>query len=911
MPRSLMPAALAATALLTACATRPGAPAATEHAPPVVTTLRLNGSPALPVGARASALLQVLDDLAPRFGWASESPRRGATQTAYELTVEPVFGGGSAWHSGVVESSEQVGVAYAGPALLPQAAYRWQVRVRDDAGQWSAWSAFAPFEEGLGVSREWPAAWITGAANAKSLPLLRHAFTVGKPVVRARLYATARGAYAFRLNGQPVGAERLAPGWTDYRKRIDYQAYDVTAALHEGENMLGAMLAPGWYAGSIASFGPGKYGKEPSLLARLRVDFADGSSQWITTDGSWQAHAGPWVAADMIMGEDDDARLLPAHWDEPGVAGTGWQPVRTLAHADALLQAQADAPVRVTETRGATRLDRQPTKGAALYDLGQNMVGVVRVRLHGRPGQRVTLRYGEMLNPDGSLYTANLRSAKATDHYTFGADGTIDWAPTFTFHGFRFLEVSGVDKAPDASDIHGEVWGSDLPATGELATSNAMLNQLLSNIRWGQRGNFVSIPTDTPARDERLGWTGDINVFAPTASTLANTDAFLTKWLRDLRDTQKPDGDFPGVAPDPIGIDGGTGWADASVTVTHALWQAYGDTHVIAENYDAMRRFMARIEAIAGPTLSRTHGNYGDWLHLDDKTPLDVLGTAYLAYDARLMAGMARAIGKADDADRYEALATKAAAAFQQRYVHDGRTTSDSQTSYALAIGMRLTDPAQVRPLADRLANRVHARHDHLSTGFLGTPWLLDALVRGGHPALAYTLLTNTDYPSWGYEVASGATTMWERWNSLKPDGTFGDVGMNSFNHYAYGAVGDWMFRTIGGIAPAAPGYREIAVAPLPGGGLTHADMHLASPYGDIRSNWALDGGAMAGAFSVPFNTRATVTLPAARAGDVALDGKPLAASPGVSGIHTDDAGVHFVVGSGTWHYQVAAPKAL
>ncbi|KJV27217.1 hypothetical protein VI08_17995 [Luteibacter yeojuensis] len=845
----------------------------------------------------------MLDDLAPRFGWASESLRRGATQAAYELTVEPVFGGGRAWHSGVVASSQQVGVPYAGPALVPQAGYRWQVRVRDDRGQWSAWSAPATFEEGLGAAREWPAAWITGAAGAKSLPLLRRAFTLDKPVVRARLYATARGAYALRLNGQPVGDERLAPGWTDYHKRIDYQAYDVTAALREGENMLGAMLAPGWYAGSIASFGPGKYGKEPSLLARLRLDFADGSSQWITTDAAWQAHAGPLVAADMIMGEDHDARRLPAHWDEPGAAGKGWRPVRTLANADALLQAQADAPVRVTETREARRLDRQPTQGATLYDLGQNMVGVVRVRLHGKPGQRVTLRYGEMLNPDGSLYTANLRSAKATDHYTFGHDGTVDWAPAFTFHGFRYVEVSGLDDAPAASDIRGEVWGSDLPETGVLTTSSPMLNQLLSNIRWGQRGNFVSIPTDTPARDERLGWTGDINVFAPTASTLANTDGFLTKWLRDLRDTQKPDGDFPGVAPDPIGIDGGTGWADASVTVTHAVWQAYGDTHVIEENYDAMQRFMARIEAIAGPALSRTHGNYGDWLHLDDKTPLDLLGTAYLAYDARLMAGMARAIGKDADATRYATLATNAAAAFQQRYIHDGRTLSDSQTSYAMAIGMQLVDAAQATRLAGRLAERVHARHDHLSTGFLGTPWLLDALVRGGHPALAYTLLMNTDYPSWGYEVVSGATTMWERWNSLAPDGHFGDVTMNSFNHYAYGAVGDWMFRTIGGIAPAAPGYREITIVPLPGGGLGHASMRLASPYGDIASSWAVDGVHMRGDIAVPFNTTAYVTLPAARIDDVTVDGRPLTAAPGITGARADALGVHFTTGSGVYHY--------
>ncbi|UPG91510.1 glycoside hydrolase family 78 protein [Luteibacter aegosomaticola] len=897
MHRWLTPATLAAIALA-GCAAQPATEVASAT-PPVVKGLRIDGRTA--EGPPSEPL--VIDDATPRFGWWAESKRRGATQTAYELMLEPTFGGGSAWRSGIVVSSQQVGIGYAGPALVPQAGYRWQVRVRDDAGQWSAWSTPAAFEEGLGISRAWQAAWITGEAHAPSLPLLRKTFSLDKPVTRARLYATARGAYAFHLNGQPVGESRLAPGWTDYRKRIDYQVYDVTAQLRAGDNTLAAMLAPGWYAGSIASFGPGKYGAEPSLIARLRLDFADGSSTWIATDGTWQSHTGPLTAADMIMGEDADARNIPWHWDTPGSSDTHWRAARTLPAPDVSLAVQTDPPVRVTEQRTAKRLDRQPTRGATLFDLGQNMVGVVRVHMHGRPSQRVTLRYGEMLNPDGSLYTANLRSAKATDHYVFGPDGNVTWAPTFTFHGFRYVEISGLDEAPAASDLKGEVWGSDLRVTGELETSSPMLNQLISNIRWGQRGNFVSIPTDTPARDERLGWTGDINVFSPTASTLADSDAFLAKWLRDLRDTQKPDGDFPGVAPDPIGIDGGTGWADASITVPHALWQAYGDTRVIEENYAAMQRFMTRIEAIAGPTLSRTHGNYGDWLHLDDKTPLDLLGTAYLAYDARLMAGMARAIGREDDAREYDALASKTQAAFQQRYLHNGRTSSDSQTSYAMAIGMQLANPNQTAALAERLADRVHARQDHLSTGFLGTPWLLDALVRGGQPALAYKLLMNTDYPSWGYEVTSGATTMWERWNSLKPDGSFGDVVMNSFNHYAYGAVGDWMFRTIGGIAPAAPGYREIALAPLPGGDLTHARMRLASPYGDITSTWTRHDKHMEGRFDVPFNTTAVVTLPVANVDDVRINGKALREAPGVSAVSADASGVHFRMGSGEWQY--------
>lgn len=895
-PRTSTWFALAASVLLAGC-TSPGQPRPSADAgSPHIQSLRIDG--------RTSVL--GLDDPSPRLAWSASSPRQGASQSAYEVRVSTASDApeSSVWDSGVVMSSQQIGVAYAGPALQPESAYHWQVRVRDDAGQWSPWSAPARFETGLGAGSAWPAQWIAGPAKMPGLPLLRRQFTLSKPVVRARLYATALGVYAFHLNGQSVGNQHLAPGWTDYHTRADYQVYDVTAQLHAGDNTLAAMIAPGWYAGHVAMFGPHMYGTDPALRARLRLDFADGSHRWIETDGNWHSHVGPLVSADLIMGERYDARLLPDGWDKAGDRGPGWTPVRVVEQPAIALQAQSDQPVRTTGQRTARRLENQPTPGVTLYDMGQNMVGVARLRMAGRAGQTVRIRYGEMLNPDGSLYTRNLRTAKATDYYTFAKDGTVVYTPRFTFHGFRYVEIKGLAQPLDASDVHGEVWGSDLPVTGELTTSSAMLNQLLSNIRWGQRGNFLSIPTDTPARDERLGWTGDINVFAPTASVLANADTFLAKWLRDMRDAQQANGDYPSVAPDPQHISGASGWSDAGITVPYVLWQAYGDTRPIEDGYASMHRFMAYIEALSGPELKRVHGEYGDWLNLDDPTPADLLGTAYLAHDARLMARMAAAIGKTGDAKHYGDLATRATAAFDQRYFAKGRSHADSQTSYAIALGMKLVRPAQIAPLAGRLANRVHARHDHLSTGFLGTPWLLDALEAGGQVNLAYTLLMNTDYPSWGYEVKSGATTMWERWNSLEPDGSFGDPVMNSFNHYAYGAVGDWMFRNIGGIAPAAPGYRMVRIAPLPGGGLTSAKMHLGSPYGDIRSSWALANGRMQGSFTVPFNSRALVTLPASSVVDVTLDGRPLSTASGVSAVHVDARGVHFEVGSGHWTYQ-------
>lgn len=889
--------ALCATGVLSGCAPASQVHRSSAASAPHVQELSVDGL----------TQVQGLDDLHPRFAWQASSARRDATQAAYQVRVFRGAGASqaTAWDSGVVLSPRQIGVAYAGPALQPMAIYRWQVRIRDDAGTWSAWSAPATFEMGLGAATSWPARWIEGARGLSSLPLLRREFSLSQPVVRARLYATALGVYAFHLNGHAVGDRHLAPGWTDYHKRADYQVYDVTDQVQVGDNTLAAMIAPGWYAGHVGMFGPHKYGTEPALRARLRLDFADGSHRWIETDGQWRSHAGPYVSADLIMGENYDARRLPPGWDRAGAPDAGWVPVRVVDPPAIALQAQADPPVRTTDMRVAKRLARQPTPHATLYDMGQNMVGVASLRMSGRAGQTVRIRYGEVLNPDGSLYTKNLRTAKATDDYTFATDGTVTYTPRFTFHGFRYVEISGLSQPLPAEDVHAQVWGSDLPQTGQLTTSSPMLNQLLSNIRWGQRGNFLSIPTDTPARDERLGWTGDINVFAPTASVLADTDTFLAKWLRDMRDAQGADGDYPSVAPDPQHIDGASGWSDAGITVPYALWQAYGDTRVIEDGYASMRRFMDFIEAMSGPSLKRVHGGYGDWLNLDDPTPADVIGTAYVAYDARLMADMARAIGKSDDARHYADLAERARAAFDQRYIADGRSTSDSQTSYALALGMQLVPPTQVAPLADRLAERVHARHDHLATGFLGTPWLLDALTRGGHAKLAYTLLMNTDYPSWGYEVKSGATTMWERWNSLKPDGSFGDPSMNSFNHYAYGAVGDWMFRHIGGIAPGKPGYEDVRIAPLPGGGLTSARMHLDGPYGEIRSSWSLADGHMTGSFAVPFNSRASVTLPARSIDAVMLEGHPLSSVPGVSSLGVDASGVHFDIGSGQWTYRI------
>jgi alpha-L-rhamnosidase len=804
-----------------------------------------------------------LSTTSPSFSWKIESNTDDTLQAAWEVRLHKEGETAQLWDSGWTNDTRQIGVTYTGPALAHGAAYAWQVRVRDNHGNTSDWSAPARFETDLDIAADWNAEWIGPADAAATSAIFRKGFTLPEAPVRARLYVTALGTYRMFLNGERTDGDVLAPGWTDYNKRIPYQAYDVTAQVHAGDNVLAAMLAPGWYAGHIASFGPGKYGKTPALSTQLRLDFADGRHTWIRSDGSWSTSSGPFREADIIMGETFDARALPNDWNRKATTATGWQPARALPELAArrhLLRPQDDPPARVTGQRAGTVLARQPTAGARLFDLGQNMVGVVTLKMKARAGQQVQLRYGEMLNPDGSLYTANLRSAKATDRYIAATDGEQSCTPTFTYHGFRYVEVTGLDAPADALEVTGLVEGSDLAWTGTLHTSEPMLNQLQSNITWGQRGNFFSIPTDTPARDERLGWAGDINVFAPTASFNQDTYAFLSKWVRDLREAQTTEGDYPGVAPNPVGIESGTGWSDAGITVPYTLWHTYGDRRVIDDGYASMVRFMTLVETRAGSDLRRVHGPWADWLHLDDPTPADLLGTAYLAYDARLMSDMAAATGHTDDATRYAALAKRATDAFGKRYVHaDGTLGSGSQTGYAMAIGMGLVAPDKV---AAAFVRSIEARHDHLSTGFLGTPWLLPALSAIGRDDLAYRLLLNRDYPSWGYEVGAGATTMWERWNSLKPDGSFGDVVMNSFNHYAYGAVGDWMYRHIAGIAPLEPGYRRFAVAPVPGGGLSEGGGRFDSAYGRIETAWRLTGDRFALEVTVPAGSAAEVTLP-------------------------------------------------
>jgi alpha-L-rhamnosidase len=571
------------------------------------------------------------------------------------------------------------------------------------------------------------------------------------------------------INGQKVGDEFLAPGWTDYKKRIQSQTYDVTLLLRKGDNVIGAALGDGWYRGNVGMSWRGVYGNTLALVAKLQVTYTDDSTENFVTDENWRSADGPFIQADLQDGENYDARLEQPGWDDVSFDASLWRPVTSASDDFTKLVPQPDEPVRATEViTSSTRTE--PAPGKYVYDLGQNMVGVARVKLTGKKGQTVRIRYAEELyrlgEKHGQLYTDNFRKAKVTDTYTFARSETITYQPTFTQHGFRYIEISGVDTPSATSDVQGIVLGSDLPNIGDLRLSNPMLDQLVRNIRWGQRGNFVSIPTDTPARDERLGWTGDISVFSPTACRFRDTRAFLSKWMDDIRDAQKPDGNIPAVVPQPRREfdETGVGWSDAFITVPYAVWHATGDTRIVRRNWEAMKRFYRFVHDSAtkdGKLLEEGRSSWfsGDWLSLENGNykRLDehkVIATAYFAENTRMMAEMAAALGETNQAAEWATLVPKIREAFVAAYREpDGAIYTGTQTAYALALGMDLiADAVQREQTAGKFVEKLAADNFHLKTGFLGTPWLLPALSKIGRDDLAMRLLLNEDYPSWGFD---------------------------------------------------------------------------------------------------------------------------------------------------------------
>jgi alpha-L-rhamnosidase len=840
-----------------------------------------------------------IDTREPRLSWVIDSRANGAKQTAYQILVASsarslAAGSGDLWDTGKVASNQTNQIVYAGKPLASRQRCFWKVRVWDQNDKPATWSKAAEWAMGLLQPSDWAAAWIGDklpSVENVAATTLRRTFTLQGKARRAIVYASALGVYELRINGQRVGNHVLAPEFTDYHTRTQYQAYDVTALLQAGDNCIGALLGDGWYAGGVGLAHLIKktrniYGNHPRLMAQLEIELANGKTERIVTDSAWRAtREGAIRSADILQGEDYDARREMSGWDKAGFDDKGWQPADVAGGVKTQLVAQPNEPIRVNREIKPIAVN-QPKPGIYVFDMGQNMVGWCRLKTRGAGGTKVTLRHAEMLNEDGTIYTENLRIAKQTDTFILKGNtqsgGVETFEPHFTYHGFRYVEVTGVAEKPGIEALTGRALYSDMPETGSFECSEPMLNKLWQNILWTQRDNMHSMPTDCPQRDERLGWMGDIQIFVGTGILNMDMAAFFTKWMRDVRDAQADDGRFADFSPHPFGrnerFTGVPGWGDAGIVVPWRMWQHYGDKRILAESFESGKRWVEFIRSNNPDLLwKKKRGNdYGDWLNSDTfiyegiprkggEVPKEVFATMMFAYATDLLARMANVLGKEEEAKTYKALFADIKTALNKAYVaEDGRIQGNTQAGYALALHFDLL-PEKVRPAAVKhMLEGIAAYKGHMSTGFHSTYRMMLELTREGHNEEAYKLIKQRDFPSWGYSIDNGATTIWERWDGYVKGRGFQNKGMNSFNHYAIGAVGEWMYRVILGINQddRRPGYEHFIVRPQPGGGLKWAKGSYNSIRGKIEVDWKLVMDRVYLNLTVPANTTATVYLP-------------------------------------------------
>ncbi len=815
---------------------------------------------------------------APVFSWVGESDARNDYQTAYEIKLYDVSGR-IVWDSGKVTSDNSIAVKYAGPELAPAARYSWQVRIWDSKGKASRWSEKSSFVTALGAGCPWEADWILPPMTAAS-PLLRKQFTVRKPVRSAIAYFTAHGVYEASVNGARMDERYMAPGYTSYNHHLMYQTYDITDKIVRGENVLGVEMARGWYLSNMGwsedkGFKPNFEHSEWALLGQLVLTYKDGSMEVVATDSSWRCSTGGVRHSTLYSGETFDASKVQPGWNAAGFDDSAWGPVATADYGYDNLFPQENEPVRAEQILKAKELIVTPA-GELVIDFGQNLVGSEIISFAGRPGQKITVSHAEVLDKDGNFYTTNLRSAKAQSNYICNGE-MQKFTTRYTFYGFRYIKLEGIQKEDiNLDDIVAEVRFSDIEPTGSFTCSDERVNQLQSNIQWGLRGNFVDVPTDCPQRDERLGWTGDAEVFARTATFNRATYAFYAKWLKDLAADQLPGGEVTDIVPMIHGLVGAghVGWADAATIIPWTVYMAYGDAKVLEDQWESMKKWVDYIARTAGESYLWNSGwHYGDWLAFDvdndvagrsSVTYTPVLQQCHFANSATILADAAAVLGKTADEAHYREVAAKAREAFCRAYVTpDGHLVSHTQTAYVVALAYDMV-PEDMRPLlAANLKERVES-YGHITTGFLGTPHISNALTANGLNDLAYKLLLHEGYPGWLYPVTMGATTIWERWNSMMPDGSIPDNGMNSFNHYSYGAIGDWLYREAAGLKEAAPGYKKICIKPHIGDGFSFMKAEQLTPYGKAVSHWKKDGDVVTLAVEIPFNTTADVFVPTA-----------------------------------------------
>lgn len=859
----------------------------------------------------------------PRLTWSIRSDGYDVKQTAYEVRVATskanvLKGKKLVWKSGKVNSDKSVHIDYEGEDLASVTKYYWQVKVWDNQGHASEWSEPGSWLTGQMTKSEWTAKWIEpGFEEEPSLPspLLRKEFISKKKVASATITMTAHGLYEAFMNGKKVGDAYLTPGWTSYNKRLQYQTYDVTDLLKSGDNAIGVSLGNGWYRGALA-WGDNRniYGNTLAVLFQLEITYTDGSHQEVISDDSWKSSTGKIRYAEIYNGETIDARKEKTGWKTAGYQAKDWSPVKVKDYGYENLVTTQNELVKKHETFHPVKVITTP-KGEKVIDFGQNLVGWVVSSLQGKAGDTITISHAEVLDKEGNFYTENLRAAKAQDHYILKGNGKEEFEPHFTWHGFRYIKVEGLKGKLNPADFTAVTLYSAMPQTGHFSSSDTLINQLQHNIEWGLNGNFLDVPTDCPQRDERLGWTGDAQVFSRTASFIRNVNSFFDKWMKDVAADQFKDGRVSHVVPNVLGKDAGgsSGWADVATIIPWNMYLAYGDRQILQTQYPSMKAWLDYIKGVSKDNLWNSGFNFGDWLFYsvnDDNAGRSAVTNQYLiaqcfyAHSTQLLINAAKVLGKTKDVQFYTDLLKKIKTAFVREYMTPGgRLVSSTQTAYVLALSFDMLPEDYRAQAADRLVDNIKRYGNHITTGFLGTPYIAEVLTRFGHSDVAYTLLLQKTYPSWLYPVTMGATTIWERWDGEKPDSTFETPTMNSFNHYAYGAIGDWMYRDMVGLDTYADGvgYKHIKVQPHIGGGLTFAEASQLTYYGTVANSWKVSGNKLTMKVAIPVNTSATVFVPTNSSASVRCNGKDLKSIEGLKESGEVDGYLKVDVGSGEY----------
>jgi alpha-L-rhamnosidase len=861
----------------------------------------------------------------PRLSWQLASKKRNVMQTAYEIKVSTVAASDNiskdVWNSGKVSSSQSVHVPYAGTPLQKHVKYNWKVRVWDNSGKASDWSPVAHWQVGLLSPEDWKAKWIEAGYQEDTLmrpvALFRKQFHASKKIKSAVAYITSHGMYEAFINGKRVGDLYLTPGWTSYHKRLQYQMYDVTNLLTLGKNAVGVMVGSGWYRGRLGwKNEKNHYGKEISLLVQVCIDFEDGTKDTVISDSRWMSSTGAVIYSEIYNGETQDARKDQPEWATAAFDDSGWSGVKIKSHSKENIVSTENEPVKKQENFKPLKILVSP-QGDKIIDFGQNLVGWVIVKVKGRFGDKIVLSHAEVLDKKGNFYTENLRSAKQQNTYILRGGTEEIFEPHFTWQGFRYVKVEGISGDLKPENFTAVALYSDMERTGNFSCSNSLLNQLQQNIVWSQKGNFIDVPTDCPQRDERLGWTGDAQAFSCTASFNMNVNSFFTKWLKDLSADQTSEGMVPFVVPNVLGkyAGGSAGWADASNIIPWTMYRAYGDRKILEAQYPSMKAWVDYMERRSTGYLWNKGWHFGDWLFYRPEDDLDglsavtdkfLIAQCFFGHSVQLLINAAIVLDKKDDIQTYSNLLKNIKTAFLEEYTTpNGKLVSGTQTAYTLALNFDML-PENMRPrAAERLAN-VASYNNHLTTGILGSTYLCNVLTRFGYDSVAYKLLLRDTYPSWLYPVKMGATTIWERWDGIKPDSTLQTSGMNSFNHYAYGAIGDWMYRIMAGLSEDEPGYKKIKIMPHIGGGITFAKADLQTYYGKASSDWQIQNNQFFLTVEIPANTSANIYIPAKYENTITEGGKKLSGRKEIKIIGQENGYFKVQTGSGKYVFSVS-----